>query len=81
MSSRDYDPKFRSAYNNGYIKGIKQGEAVEQNRILELLDQKRASLENKALWNALAPEVSEKYISKIEELDSYIALIKEKPRE
>lgn len=81
MSSRDYDPKFRSAYNNGYIKGIKQGEAVEQDRILKLLDQKRANLENNPLWNALSHKVSEEYISKIEELDLYIALIKEKPSE
>lgn len=81
MSSKDYELKFRSAYNNGYINGLKQGEAVELARILDLLDDKRADYENFALATALQPSEVEIWITKIEQLDALVSLIKENTNE
>lgn len=77
MSGREYDPKFRSAYNNGLIKGIKKGKSDELSRIISLLNEKRAHFEYLALASVLQPDTSEKWIAKIKELETYTALIKE----
>ena len=57
--------------SQAYNEGIKS----EQDRILKLLDDKRAALEDKALWNALAPEANKFWLHRITELDQIIELI------
>lgn len=55
-----------------YNEGIK----YEQDRILELLDKKRATLEDKAVYSVLDAEKNEYYLNRISDLDAIVRLIK-----
>jgi hypothetical protein len=53
------------------LSGIK----AERERILKVLNDKRATYADKAVWSTMSPEVSEAWVNKVEELDKIINAI------
>ena len=62
--------------SQAYSQGIK----FERERILDLLDNKRASLEERAVWSVMSPEKSQQYLNQIDDLDSIVDLIKKEAK-